>query len=98
MASTLATCICIFEIANQAPVARAAGALFYSDEGGVMHKFMCDLCGKELEHHGERYMVRVEQVPAYRECHKCVWDLCPECADRLREQMDERGKRCATTS
>ena len=64
---------------------------FYSDEGRVMHKFMCDLCGKELEHHGERYMVRVEQVPAYRECHKCVWDLCPECADRLREELD-KGK------
>lgn len=73
-------------------------ATFNSDEGGVMYKFMCDLCGKELEHHGERYIVRVEQVPSSYSSKNKTWDLCSECAEGLKRKMDERGKRCATTS
>lgn len=57
-----------------------------------MYKFVCDMCGKELEHHGERYIVRVEQVPSYRYNKYKTWDLCRECADRLGKQLDERGE------
>lgn len=63
-----------------------------------MHRFVCDVCGMELEHPGERYIVRIEQVPSSYSSRVRTWDLCRECSDRLREQMDERGRQCTTTS
>ena len=52
-----------------------------------MHKFICDVCGKELDHHGERYIVHIEAVPSYRTAGKSAWDLCPTCAKELRERL-----------
>lgn len=63
-----------------------------------MYKFICDCCGTELEHHGERYIVRVEQVPGSYSGKNRAWDLCPACAERLVNQLDERRRQCVTTS
>ncbi len=57
-----------------------------------MHRFVCDVCGMELEHHGERYIVRIEQVPSSYSSKSRTWDLCPECAKRLRDKMGKEGR------
>lgn len=62
-----------------------------------MQRFTCDICGKPLEQHGHRYVMRIDEVPrSYSTWYKS-WDLCPACAERLVEQLNEKGKRCTTT-
>lgn len=63
----------------------------------VMYKFICDICGKELEHHGERYIVRIEAVPSSYSSKFCTWDLCYECSEKLTGQLNERKSKCDTT-
>lgn len=57
-----------------------------------MRKFVCDVCGVELEHHGERYIVHIEAVPAYRTAGNSTWDLCPECAAKLRASFEKEDE------
>ena len=57
-----------------------------------MHQFVCDMCGKELDHHGERYTVTVGRVPAYRTACKSTWDLCCDCAKALIGQLDRKER------
>lgn len=52
--------------------------------------FLCDLCGTVLERHGERYLVHIERVPAYRSAFGNGYDLCPTCAAKVIEAMGER--------
>ena len=49
--------------------------------------FVCDLCGRALEQHGDRYTVRLSKVPALRQVGERPYDLCPQCAGRLRSQL-----------
>jgi len=48
--------------------------------------FLCDVCGRELPTHGERYTLRIERVPAFRIGGK-PFDLCPQCAERMRAKL-----------
>lgn len=57
-----------------------------------MHQFVCDMCGKELDHHGERYTVTVGRVPAYRTACKSTWDLCCDCAKELIGQLNRKER------
>lgn len=50
--------------------------------------FRCDMCGTELPRHGERYILRVERVPAFREAGRGPFDLCPDCATALRARLE----------
>ena len=53
--------------------------------------FTCDLCGRALAQHGDRYTVRVSKVPAIRQVGEKPYDLCPQCAARLKMQLGRRG-------
>lgn len=52
----------------------------------------CDVCGRPLEHHGDRYTLRIEHVPAYRDrrADHRLYDLCPQCAARMKVQLGRR--------
>ena len=47
----------------------------------------CDLCGRPLAQHENRYVLRLVAVPAYRQPCGRPYDLCPECAGRIREKL-----------
>lgn len=49
-----------------------------------MRELRCDSCNEVLEAHGKRSTVTISDVPAYRKTSKCVFDLCPTCAARLK--------------
>ena len=58
-----------------------------------MLRFACDMCGKELEHHGQRYVVHVDEVPrSYSSWYK-NYDLCGECKKRLDMILSAGGNR-----
>lgn len=57
-----------------------------------MYKFICDMCGRELEHHGERYIVRTESVPNVRTSGFENLDLCRECVLALRQYVSEKRR------
>lgn len=59
-----------------------------------MRTFTCDMCGKELEHHGQRYLMTVQEVVPrqYMEPEPMKFDLCHECVVKLNEQLDRGGK------
>lgn len=52
--------------------------------------FTCDSCGRPLSQHGDRYTVRVSRVPAFRQLGERPYDLCPQCAARLKVQLGRR--------
>lgn len=52
--------------------------------------FRCDMCGRALPQHGDRYTVKVEKVPAFRMIGHGPYDLCPECAARLKVKLGRR--------
>lgn len=49
-----------------------------------MKEIRCDSCNEVLDAHGKRSTVTISNVPAYRKVDKCVFDLCPTCAARLK--------------
>ena len=49
-----------------------------------VNEIRCDSCNKVLEAHGKRSTVTISSVPAFRNVDKCVFDLCPNCAARLK--------------
>lgn len=59
-----------------------------------MYKFICDMCGKELEQHGQRYLVAVKEVvpKQFIEPEPMKFDLCCECVVKLKEQMSRGDK------
>lgn len=56
------------------------------------NKMTCDLCGRELDQHKDRYVVRFQSVPLYRDTNHEAYDLCLECASSLRERFLARRK------
>lgn len=50
----------------------------------------CDCCGKKLEPHGLRYTMRLGRVPISRSAGEAPFDLCDECANKIRSMM-KRG-------
>lgn len=79
------------KVSNDArPVAQAAGLL--TSFGGALSKeevFRCDMCGRALPQHGDRYVMKLDKVPAFRVGRK-PFDLCPECAARLKVKLGRR--------
>ena len=61
-------------------------------KGMIMKRdgFLCDRCGTELDRYGERYILRIERVPAVRETTNAAYDLCPNCARRMKKSMEAR--------
>lgn len=55
-------------------------------------KFTCDCCGRELDRHGQRFLVAIAEVPAYRTADRTVFDLCPVCAAELKAYLN-RGEK-----
>lgn len=49
--------------------------------------FTCDVCGVSLDAHGKRFTLSLNRVPAIRVADGHRWDLCPECAARLKMLM-----------
>ena len=47
----------------------------------------CDICGKELDQHRDRYVVRFQSVPIYRDTNHEAYDLCLDCAEHLRKVL-----------
>lgn len=54
-----------------------------------MQVMRCDCCGKKLEPHGLRYVLRIGRVPVSR--GEAPFDLCDECAEKIRAMM--RGRK-----
>lgn len=55
--------------------------------------FYCDMCGKKLDQHRDRYILRFQSVPTYRDGRGTAYDLCPCCTKSLKDAMDERRRR-----
>ena len=53
-----------------------------------MTSMRCDFCCKELERHGERFIVTISRVPAQRGTDGVRFDLCAACAEFLRDTLD----------
>lgn len=51
-----------------------------------MYRFTCDMCGKELEHHGQRYVMHIDEVSTITGWFK-TYDLCGDCAWKIRKTM-----------
>lgn len=56
----------------------------------AVNRMTCDLCGKELEQHRDRYVLRFQSVPIYRDTNHEAYDLCVTCTERLREELGKR--------
>lgn len=52
-----------------------------------MNIITCDKCGQSMTIHEERYTVTISSVPAFRNADKCVFDLCPACATRMKLEL-----------
>lgn len=50
--------------------------------------FVCDVCGAAIDRHGKRFTLTLSRVPAVRATDGARWDLCPECAARLKIIME----------
>lgn len=55
-----------------------------------VNQFRCDRCGRVLEMHGERYVMRMERVPKQRIAGGRAFDLCPECAATLKIELGRK--------
>ena len=62
----------------------------HNTERRMVELFRCDMCGRALPQHGDRYTLRVEKVPAFRMTGRKPYDLCPECAARLKVKLGRR--------
>ena len=49
----------------------------------------CAWCGKELDQHKDRYVIRFQSVPIYRDTNREAYDMCLGCAERLRKVLRE---------
>ena len=55
-------------------------------------KFTCDCCGRKLDRHGQRYLVTISEVPAYRGEDRIRFDLCAICAAELKAYFNRGDK------
>lgn len=55
-----------------------------------MNALICDLCGRKLDQHRDRYVLRFQSVPTYRDARGDAYDLCMSCTDKLRKRLNER--------
>lgn len=56
-----------------------------------VNRMCCDMCGRTLEHHGSRYTLSMSKLPAIRSLgSKDTFDLCPQCAARLKVKLGRR--------
>ena len=53
----------------------------------------CDWCGKELDQHKDRYVIRFQSVPIYRDTNREAYDMCVECTERLRGELRRKRKK-----
>ena len=52
------------------------------------HRIVCDSCGRPLQHHGKRYVVKISEMPMLRLVRNDVtYDLCQTCAARLKVKL-----------
>lgn len=55
-----------------------------------MNALICDLCGCKLDQHRDRYVLRFQSVPTYRDARGDAYDLCMSCTEKLRNRLSER--------
>ena len=55
------------------------------------NRITCDICGRSLPQHGNRYTVDFTKIPVRRLAKsEKPYDLCPQCAARLKVQLGRR--------
>ncbi len=51
---------------------------------------ICDWCGRPLAIHGDRYVANISPVPAFPADSRALYNLCPQCANRLKTKLGRR--------
>ena len=55
------------------------------------NRITCDVCGRSLPQHGDRYVVHLTKMPVMRLAGKGrSYDLCPQCAARFKVKVGRR--------
>ena len=55
------------------------------------NRITCDVCGRSLPQHGDRYVVHLTKMPVRRLAGKGrSYDLCPQCAARFKVKVGRR--------
>ena len=57
-----------------------------------MNALICDMCGCKLDQHRDRYVLRFQSVPTYRDARGDAYDLCMGCTEELRKRLNERNE------